>query len=72
MDGTTKCEGYKVETYNYGDDFQLLTRKEKRDILKNAKFLLRLQRDNGGLIAVNAEPQKEKDNNVCVLRQIIL
>jgi hypothetical protein len=60
MDSTTKNEMCKVETYNCGDDFQLLTRKEKRNILRNAKFLLKLQRDNGGLIAVAAVPLNEK------------
>jgi hypothetical protein len=60
MDNTSKNEGCKVETYNFRNDFQLLTRKEKRNILRNAKLLLKLQRDNGGLITVAAAPQKEK------------
>jgi hypothetical protein len=30
MNGTAKREGRKVETYDYGNDFQLLTLKEKR------------------------------------------
>jgi hypothetical protein len=62
MYGTAKQEICKVEPYNYSNDFQLLTRKEKRNILRNAKFLLKLQRDNEGLIAVTTVPQKEKSN----------
>ena len=46
MNDTAKQKGYKVETYDYGNDFQLLSRKEKRGVLKNAKSLLRLQREN--------------------------
>jgi hypothetical protein len=52
MNGMAKHEGCKVETSNYGNDFQLLTLKEKRGILKNAKSLLKLQKDNDGLCAI--------------------
>jgi 3-keto-L-gulonate-6-phosphate decarboxylase len=52
MNDTTNHEGCKVEAYNYGSDFQLLTLKEKREVLKNAKSLLKLQRDNDVLVAV--------------------
>jgi hypothetical protein len=46
MNYTAQQKGYKVETYNYGNDFQFLSREEKRGLLKNAKKLLRLQREN--------------------------
>jgi hypothetical protein len=72
MNGTAEHIDCKVETYNYRDDFQLLTRKEKRTVLRNAKYLLKLQRDNDSLIAVKAVPKREKDNDICVLRQVIL
>jgi hypothetical protein len=61
MNGTAKREGRKVETYHYVNDFQLLTLKEKRDILKNAKSLLKLQRDNDVLCAVATVPSKENE-----------
>ena len=51
MNNTAKQAKYKVETCNYGSDFQLLTQKEKRGILKNAKTLLKLQRENSVLPA---------------------
>ena len=38
--------GVKGESYDYSKDFKILTPKEKRGILKNAKALLRLQREN--------------------------
>jgi hypothetical protein len=60
MNGTAKQERCKVETYHYVNDFQLLTLKEKRGILKNAKSLLKLQKDNDGLTAVADVPQKGK------------
>jgi hypothetical protein len=47
-------ENNKEETYNYRDDFQILTLNEKRKILKTAKFLLKLQRDNCSIVAVIA------------------
>ena len=51
MNDTVKYEERKVESYNYGSDFQLLALKEKRGILKNAKTLLKLQRENDVLFA---------------------
>jgi uncharacterized protein YutD len=35
-----------AEPCNYGNDFLLLTEKEKREVLKNAKNLLKLQKKN--------------------------
>jgi len=46
MKNTVKQKGSKVETYDFGSDFQILTSKEKREILKNAKNLLKLQMEN--------------------------
>ena len=46
MKNTVKQKGSKVETYDFGSDFQILTSKEKRDVLKNAKNLLKLQMEN--------------------------
>jgi hypothetical protein len=60
MNGTANHEGCMVETYNYGIDFQLLTLKEKRGILKSAKSLLKLQRDNDVLFAVAGGVQRGK------------
>ena len=45
MNDTEIKEGYKVETYDYTSDFLFLTLKEKRGVLKNAKHLLKLQKD---------------------------
>jgi 23S rRNA U2552 (ribose-2'-O)-methylase RlmE/FtsJ len=59
MNDSAKDGSCKVEAYNYRDDFQLLTLKEKREILKNAKFLLKLQRDNGIWVTVAAGQQNE-------------
>jgi hypothetical protein len=35
-----------TESHNYGSDFLLLTLKEKRGVLKNAKTLLKLQKED--------------------------
>ena len=45
MDDIIKKEGRYVGTYNYKSDFMILTKKEKRGILKNAKRFLKLQRE---------------------------
>ena len=45
MNNTEIKEGCKVETYDYKSDFLFLTLKEKRGVLKNAKHLLKLQKD---------------------------
>jgi hypothetical protein len=46
MKDTAEEEGVKGESYDYGNDFQLLPRKEKRGLVKNAKTLLKLQKEN--------------------------
>ncbi|GHV71609.1 hypothetical protein AGMMS49928_24180 [Spirochaetia bacterium] len=38
--------GAEGESYDYCKDFKILTVEEKRGILKNAKDLLRLQKEN--------------------------
>jgi hypothetical protein len=35
-----------TEPHNYGSDFLLLTLKEKRGVLRNAKNLLKLQKED--------------------------
>jgi hypothetical protein len=50
MNDAGKKEGRNVEIYNYGSDFQILTPKEKRRILKNAKQLLNLQKENTDMV----------------------
>jgi hypothetical protein len=51
MKDTAKQEGVKAEPYDYSKDFKILTPKEKRGILKNAKTLLKLQKENNALLA---------------------
>jgi len=54
MSSKTNRENRKVENYNFGSDFQILTLKEKREILKNAKTLLKLQRGDAVLLSGDA------------------
>jgi len=50
-----------VETYDYSSDFKFLTKKEKREVLKNAKKLLKLQKENNALPAdVNIKKKNKK------------
>jgi len=50
-----------VETYDYESDFKFLTLKEKRKILKNAKYLLKLQKGKNVFLACKCPVlQKEK------------
>jgi hypothetical protein len=46
MNNKAGKEGVKEESYDYGNDFKVLPRKEKRGLVKNAKTLLKLQREN--------------------------
>jgi len=48
-----------VETYDYRSDFKFLTSKEKREILKNAKYLLKLQKENNAFFADTTISQNE-------------
>ena len=60
MENTVKQKDSKVETYDFGSDFQILTQKEKREILKNAKNLLKLQMENNTPTASAYVRQNEK------------
>ena len=44
MDNTVKQDDDFVEPCNFENDFQILTLKEKRAVLKNARHLLELQK----------------------------
>jgi hypothetical protein len=55
-----KHERLNVENYNFGSDFQILTLKEKRVILKNAKTLLKLQKEERVLISGGTPYHKSK------------
>jgi hypothetical protein len=46
MECTAKHEAVKEEYYDYSKDFTVLTPAEKRRVLKTAKNLLKLQREN--------------------------
>ena len=59
MNGIEKQEMCKVENYDYENDFQLLTLKEKRRILKTAKVLLKLQKKNDDLYSPSPEGRTE-------------
>jgi len=55
MNDTEKQEMCKVENYDYESDFQLLTSKEKRQILRTAKDLYDLQKKNDDLYSPSTE-----------------
>ena len=58
----TTPERHKVKNYNFASDFQILTSKEKRVILKNAKTLLKLQKEENVLLSGGIPlPQNEKE-----------
>jgi predicted Fe-S protein YdhL (DUF1289 family) len=61
MNNTVKQEGCNVETYDYRSNFQILTPKEKREVLKNAKRLLKLQKGNNAMLANAPMPENEKN-----------
>ena len=61
MNGTVKLAENKVETYDYKSDFLLLPLGERRAILKNAKNLLKLQRENNILLVGVPLPQNENE-----------
>ena len=46
MKDKARQAGVKGEPYDYSKDFRILTLREKRGILKNAKDLLKLQKEN--------------------------
>jgi hypothetical protein len=53
----SKAEG-KEEPYDYRNDFKVLTIGEKRAVLKTAKHLLKLQKENALLTDVPALPME--------------
>ena len=57
MNEAAKLAENKVETYDYISDFLLLSLRERRAILKNAKNLLKLQRENNILLVGAPLPQ---------------
>jgi hypothetical protein len=63
MDDTSKQEGGNVEPYDYGSDFLILTRKEKRGVLKNAQHLLKLQKENDAVFVDMPVSKKESEKN---------
>jgi hypothetical protein len=60
MNDTAKRKGRNVETYDYRNDFQILTSKEKRLILKNAKHLLKLQKGNAEMVVTALHSKKQE------------
>jgi len=67
MNDKTKKVEVNRESFDYSDDFSFLTLKEKREVLKNAKYLLRLQKDNVAMLTDN-KPQKENVFSIGVCR----
>jgi hypothetical protein len=59
----TNYESHIAENYNFGCDFQILTLKEKRRILKYAKSFLKLQRDEGVMIFGDTHLQNKKSKS---------
>jgi hypothetical protein len=58
MEDIVKQEEVKGEPYDYSKDLKILTLKEKRGILKNAKTLLNLQRSNSPIPSLIEEKKK--------------
>lgn len=58
MNDMAKKGDCNVETYDYRSDFKLLTRKEKCGVLKNAKHLLKLQRENNAIFVNSCSCKK--------------
>ncbi|MDR2375087.1 MAG: hypothetical protein LBD96_01460 [Treponema sp.] len=56
MNDKTEEEEVKGEFYDYSNDFHLLSRKERRGLVKNAKHLLKLQRENAMLADADSAP----------------
>ncbi|MDR0455563.1 MAG: hypothetical protein LBH20_02615 [Treponema sp.] len=60
MNNTVKQAGGKVGTYDYKSDFLILTLKEKWVILKNARHLLKLQKENAVVLADVGSCEKQR------------
>ena len=62
MNDKAEKEEVKEEPFNYANDFLFLTSKEKREVLKNAKQLLRLQKEDTEMVfAVDFCKKQRKD-----------
>ncbi|GHV86972.1 hypothetical protein AGMMS50255_2680 [Spirochaetia bacterium] len=62
MKDRAKQAGDKGESYDFGKDFKILTRKEKRALLRNAKTLLKLQTENALSADTPPAPSIETEN----------
>jgi hypothetical protein len=51
MKDKARKEGVKVESYDYGRDFKKLSPAEKGGILKTAKHLLKVQKEDAERVA---------------------
>ena len=59
MYNTARQEECNADTYNYEHDFQILTIKERRGIVKNAQAFLKLQKENGLLSEISFFPESK-------------
>jgi hypothetical protein len=64
MKDMARQEGIGREPYDYRKDFKVLTPVEKREVLKTAKNLLKLQKENALLAGVPALPVKTEKQGV--------
>jgi hypothetical protein len=64
MEYTARREAVKEEYYDCSKDFTILTLAEKRRVLKTAKNLLKLQRENALFADTPVCPPIEADNQV--------
>jgi hypothetical protein len=58
MKNKAKQAGKKGKPYDYSNDFKVLTKEEKREIVKTAKNLLKLQKENDLLADAPASPME--------------
>jgi hypothetical protein len=61
MKDKAEQEGVKGESYDFSKDFKVLSHKEKRELVKNAKTLLKLQRENLSMLADAPAPPIEAE-----------
>ena len=64
MNYTARRERINREFYYYRKDFMILTIAEKRAILKNAKTLLKLQKENADILVPPPETEKRPASEV--------
>jgi hypothetical protein len=63
MNNMINHERRKAYNFNFKNDFQILSLKEKRVVIKNAKSLLKLQKEEGSLF-YEGTPLPLKDNEI--------